>query len=107
MATNTILAGAKAPDYVRCELTPGDSGIDFTIVTSATITATGRKTGQAKTWDTVIESVRSASMIAVRHLFVVDDVPWPETYSIVVSLFGPPGYLGRVQTKQDLEVVNP
>jgi hypothetical protein len=88
----SILAGARAPEYLRLRVENAEaasSPLDLTSVTAVTLEVTTSQ-GDRVQWDAEIET-QTAELLVIKHVFDPQDVEFPGTYRIVITMAVPEG----------------
>jgi hypothetical protein len=88
-ATSGVAKGARAPERVTINIKSGDSGIDFTTVSSASIRVNTPSRHDCL-WDAIILSA-TATSITIAHVFQAGDVDLVGEYKLYPQLITPEG----------------
>ena len=104
-AVDYVLVGALTPECFRCVIGTGESGVDLSTVTTASIQVISRNTGLKATWAAVVEEA-TAEEVTVRHDFVSGETSAPDIKSVVATLNAAGVLVARAHCG-DLKVRNP
>lgn len=89
MAEHFVYRGAVSPESILLNIVPGDSGLDLSTVTGASITAY-HSDRTSETWSVTLSN-QSESTLRLTHAFASGDTDVAENLVLVASLTTPSG----------------